>query len=142
MGSGGLRGDGPRRAVVVGGHNTYGARHGYLVDRDERGAATHGKELYVSPFNDVSGSYEMRLQLQPELVAVAINLSRGGQRILDAGLSGVPRPVTTRTLLSTIARHAFMPQRVTVLIRIHGIWLWLRRLPVMPRPQPSPEAFR
>jgi DUF1365 family protein len=137
-----LRGDGSLRAVVVEVHNTYGDRHGYLVNLDERGAATHDKELYVSPFNDVSGSYEMRLQLQPELVAVAINLSRGGQRILDAGLSGVPRPVTTRTLLSTIARHAFMPQRVTVLIRIHGIWLWLRRLPVMPRPQHSPEAVR
>ena len=84
----------------------------------------------------------MRLQLRPDLVAVAISLSRDGRRILDAGLSGVPTPVTPRTLLATFARHALMTQRVTVLIRVHGIWLWLRRLPVLPRPQHSPEAFR
>ena len=60
----------------------------------------------------------------------------------DAGLTGVPAPLTTRTLLSTVARHALMTQRVTALIRVHGIWLWLRRLPVLPRPQHSPEAVR
>ena len=27
-----------------------------------------------------------------------------------------------------------MTQRVTALIRVHGIWLWLRRLPVCPAP--------
>ena len=137
-----LRPDGTPRAVVIEVHNTYGDRHAYLLDVDERGRATQDKELYVSPFNDSSGTYQMRLQLRPDLVAVAISLSRDGRRILDAGLSGVPTPATPRTLLATFARHALMTQRVTVLIRVHGIWLWLRRLPVLPRPQHSPEAVR
>ena len=134
--------DGTLRAVVVEVHNTYGERHAYLVDPDDVGRATVAKEFYVSPFNDPSGAYEMRLQLTRELVAVAIRLNRGGERILDAGLVGEPIPATPRTLLSTFARHAFMTQRVTVLIRIHGIWLWLRRLPIFPRPEHSLEAVR
>jgi hypothetical protein len=137
-----LRADGSVRAVVIEVHNTYGDRHAYLLDVDAAGRATQDKELYVSPFNDASGTYRMRLELRPERVAVAIRLLRGGRHILDAGLSGVPLPLTTRTLLSTFARHALITQRVTALIRIHGIWLWLRRLPVLPRPQHSPEAVR
>lgn len=137
-----LRADGSLRTVVIEVHNTYGERHAYLVDPDDLGRATVEKDFYVSPFNDATGSYSMRLQLTPELVAVAIRLSRGCQRILDAGLVGEPVPVTTRTLLTTFARHAFMTQRVTALIRVHGIWLWLRRLPILPRPSHSLEAVR
>jgi DUF1365 family protein len=134
--------DGELRAVVVEVHNTYGERHAYLVKPDDVGRARVDKEFYVSPFNDPTGSYELRLQLTPELVAVAIRLSRGGQRILDAGLVGQPIPATARTLLATFARHAFMTQRVTVLIRVHGIWLWLRRRTVHARPKHPLEAVR
>jgi hypothetical protein len=35
-----------------------------------------------------------------------------------------------------------MTQRVTALIRAHGIRLWLRRLPVVPRPRHPEEAVR
>ena len=38
--------------------------------------------------------------------------------------------------------HPLMTQRVSGLIRVHGIWLWLRRLPVRPRPVPSLESVR
>lgn len=137
-----LTADGTLRAVVVEVHNTYGDRHAYLVDPDDVGRATVTKEFYVSPFNDPTGAYEMRLQLTPALVAVAIRLNRAGERILDAGLVGKPIPATNRTLMSTFARHAFMTQRVTALIRLHGIWLWLRRLPILPRPTHSLEAVR
>ena len=27
-----------------------------------------------------------------------------------------------------------MPQQISALIRVHGIWLWLRRLPIRTRP--------
>ena len=41
--------------VVAEVHNTYGERHAYLLRPDHSGTARTGKELYVSPFNDVSG---------------------------------------------------------------------------------------
>lgn len=130
------------KAVVFEVHNTYGERHAYLLDVDEAGRASTDKEFYVSPFNDVSGTYAVRLRLEPGLVGVTIGLDRAGERVLTATTSGVPEPATTRALLRTTAGHLFMTQRVTALIRFHGIRLWLRRLPVLPRPRHHKEAVR
>lgn len=130
------------KAVVFEVHNTYGERHAYLLDVDDTGRAVTDKEFYVSPFNDVSGTYAVRLRLEPDLVSTSVGLDREGVRVLTATTSGTPVPATTRTLLRTSAHHLFMTQRVTALIRFHGIRLWLRRLPVLPRPRHSEEAVR
>lgn len=130
------------RAVVFEVHNTYGERHAYLLDLDEHGSATVDKRFYVSPFNEISGYYAIRLRLSPTAVAAAIVLKRDDQRVLTATITGTPRPATIPTLLKTSARHLLMTQRVSVLIRVHGIWLWLRRLPIVPRTPCSKEGVR
>jgi hypothetical protein len=32
-----------------------------------------------------------------------------------------------------------MTQRISALIRVHGIWLWLHRLPIRSRPHHTPQ---
>ncbi|GAA6526008.1 DUF1365 domain-containing protein [Intrasporangium sp. DVR] len=134
--------DGRLVAAVLEVHNTYRGRHAYLVDVDDDGRAVVDKAFYVSPFNDVSGSYEVRLILDEQRVAVAIRLTRDGHTVLDAAVTGTPTPASGRALVSTAARHALMTHRVTALIRWHGVRLWLRRLPVVPRPNRLEEAVR
>jgi DUF1365 family protein len=129
-------------AAVLEVHNTYGGRHAYLVEVDDAGRARVDKAFYVSPFNDISGEYQVRLVLDERRVAVAVRLVRSGQTVLDAALTGTPTPATGRTLLSTAARHLFMTHRVSALIRLHGVRLWMRRLPVAPRPRHLEEAVR
>jgi uncharacterized protein len=139
-----LRPDGSPRACVLEVHNTYGERHAYLIDPDlaTRGHAQVDKAFYVSPFNDTAGRYDVGLRLSPERVTVSVALDRDGQRVLNAVVTGRPVPVTTRTLLRTVGRHLLMTQRVSLLIRWHGVRLWLARLPVQPRPSHSQEAVR
>ena len=120
-------------------HNTYGERHAYLLHPDTGGTAHTAKALYVSPFYDVSGDYALRFTLTPDHVAVTVTLRRGGQTSFSATFSGRPRPATRRSLAAMLIRRPLMPQRVSALIRIHAIWLWLRRLPVAPRPQHAPQ---
>ncbi len=120
-------------------HNTYGGRHAYLLDVDDRAAQRVDKAFYVSPFNDVSGRYDVRLRLTPDRVSVSVALDRDGQRVMTASTTGTPIPATTRTVLATTARHLLMTHRVSLLIRWHGIRLWLRRLPVQPRPPQATE---
>jgi DUF1365 family protein len=115
-------------------HNTYGERHAYVLRPDESGAAVAAKTLYVSPFFDVSGDYSLRFGLTADQVACQITLRRDGQVAFSASFRGHPRRATSRQLLRTVARHPLMPQRVSGLIRLHGVWLWLRRLPVQRRP--------
>ena len=132
--------DGTVRAVVVEVHNTYGGRHAYLVQPDAAGRTTVAKEFYVSPFNPVAGTYRMRLVLEPGRVAVSIRLVADGATVVDAAVSGDVRPATTRAIMGTALRHAAGPFRVVALIHLHGIWLWLRRLPVRPGPRRTREV--
>jgi hypothetical protein len=77
-----------------------------------------------------------------ERLGVSVALTRDDQRVLTAVVTGRPVPATTRTLLRVAGRHLLMTHRVSVLIRWHGVRLWLARLPVMPRPTHSAEATR
>jgi len=61
---------------------------------------------------------------------------------VTASVTGAPRLATLPTIVRTVARHPLMTQRVSGLIRVHGIWLWLHRLPVRQRPVPSLETVR
>ena len=137
-----LTGSGELRGVVVEVHNTYGERHAYAVAPDPGGAATVDKDFYVSPFNDTSGEYALRFHLDPDRVSVGIRLHRDGGLLLTAVVDGTPVPATSRSVLATVARHPLMPQQVTALIRMHGIRLWARRLPIQPRPASSQESVR
>lgn len=134
--------DGRLRAVLVEVHNTYGGRHAYVLRPDGLGRARTDKAFHVSPFNDVEGEYAIRFHLSPRRVGVAIRLLVGDEPLMTASVTGAPRPANLPTVVRTVARHPLMTQRVTGLIRAHGIWLWLRRLPVRPRPAPALESVR
>ena len=120
-------------------HNTYGGRHVYLLRPDPSGVATTDKALHVSPFFDVSGSYELRFELSPEAVSTTVLLSREGTLAFAATFRGHPTPATRSALFRQLLRKPLMPQQVSTLIRVHGIWLWLRRLPILPRPHHQPQ---
>ena len=93
------------------------------------------RSFYVSPFFDVSGAYELRFTLTPEVVAATVTLRRGDAIAFSGTFRGQPEHATRLALTRLLLREPLMPQRVSALIRAHGIWLWLRRLPVRPRPQ-------
>lgn len=120
-------GSGHPAATVVEVHNTYGGRHAYLLDADERGRAVVDKALYVSPFHGTDGHYEV-VAPPPDPATGQLRLAVGlrtddGARF-DAGLTGVPAAPPLLPLAGL---------RGAALIRVHGIALWLRRLPVQPR---------
>ena len=134
--------DGTLRAVVLEVHNTYGERHAYLLDVDDDRPRHGGQGL-------------LRLAVQRRLrpvrrPAAAEARPRHHQRRPRPRRRARPDgddhrharcPPPARSVARTAARHAFMTQRVSLLIRWHGIRLWLRRLPVQPRP-PAPRGER
>jgi hypothetical protein len=120
-------------------HNTYGERHVYLVRPDPTGAATADKALHVSPFFDVSGRYELRFELSTQVVSSTVILRMQGAVAFTATFRGHPVQATRTALAAQLIRKPLMPQHVSALIRVHGIWLWLRRLPVVPRPHHQPQ---
>lgn len=127
-------GDGTLRCVVAEVHNTYGERHVYLLEPGPDGEASTAKQFYVSPFNDVSGYYAMRFTLTQQHVDVTIALHRDGHPVFDASFTGTPTPATTTTIARFALELPAMTQRVTALIRLHGLRLWWRGLPTVTRP--------
>ncbi|MBV2354893.1 DUF1365 domain-containing protein [Streptomyces sp. J2-1] len=135
--------DGTLRCVVAEVHNTYGERHAYLLRPGEDGEVSDGaegefavdKEFYVSPFHPVDGRYRMRLPLPGDRLHLSIRLDRpDGGAPFTATVHGSRRPATPAALLGLAARHIWPTLMVSAAIRFHGIRLFLRGLPVRPRP--------
>jgi len=117
-------------AVVIEVHNTYGGRHAYVVHPDADGHAEIDKALYVSPFNDTSGRYVVRVPRPDEHLRIAVTLHRDGM---------APFVATWRGRTSTSRRGPSIGTLlVSLRIRYQGVRLWLRRVPVHPRPQERP----
>jgi DUF1365 family protein len=116
-------------------HNTYGERHAYPLAVEGGRTAQVDKDFYVSPFFAVEGRYDIRTRLSDTDIAVAITLTQRGEPVFTGSVHGRLTPATRRSTLAAVARNPLPSLRVSVLIRWHGIRLWLRRLPVVPRPR-------
>lgn len=116
-------------ATVVEVHNTYGDRHAYLVDVDAHGRGEVQKQMYVSPFHGVDGFYTVVAPAPSQRLHISVTLHTDDGATFSASLGGerVREP-------REIKRSAWASLRGSALIRMHGIWLWLRRLPIRPRP--------
>jgi hypothetical protein len=137
------RPDGELACVVAEVHNTYGERHCYLLHTDHAGRATVDKKFYVSPFLPVAGEYLMRVPEPDDRLAVTVVLRQDGSTPLTAVLRGDRRPAGNRAIARMALRHPFVPQRVSALIRRHGVLLWLRRAAIVPRtPHVHQEGVR
>jgi hypothetical protein len=137
------RSTGELQCVVAEVHNTYGERHCYLLRTDPSGRASVPKAFYVSPFNDVDGQYRMKLPAPGDRLAVSIVLEREGHRPFVATMDGRRKPATIRNILAAAITVPAAPLLVSALIRVQGIKLWARRLPVVARPHhPSQEAVQ
>jgi DUF1365 family protein len=121
--------------VIAEVHNTYGGRHCYLLATDDRDRARTDKQLYVSPFHPVDGEYHMYLPEPDERLRATISLHREGQPPFVATLRGDRQPFTNGRLLRAALRHPLSTAAVSARIRRHGIHLYLRGLPVQPRPR-------
>ena len=125
--------------IVAEVHNTYGERHAYLLRPDPSGFATTDKAFHVSPFFDVSGRYELGFELSAQIVSSTVILRRQGSVAFAATFRGHPTPATSRALAGQLLRKPLMPQQVSAMIRVHGIFLWLMRLPIRRRPHHQPQ---
>ncbi len=124
--------DGQLSHVIAEVHNTYGERHAYLLPPADLPVVT-AKEFYVSPFNQVDGYYLVQAPLPGNEVDITVALHRDHRPALTANLRGRRRPATAGQVVIMQFISPLAPLVVAARIRIQGIKLWLRRVPVVPR---------
>jgi len=135
--------DGSLTCIVAEVHNTYGGRHAYLLRTDAKGRSQVDKAFYVSPFFTVDGRYDLKFELAPDVVSSTVVLKQEGEAVFSATFRGEPKPATPGRLARLLISMPLMTHRTSLLIRMHGVWLWLRGLPVVPRQlHPTQEVKR
>lgn len=125
--------DGELRRVIVEVHNTYGQRHAYLLPPTNTPVLVD-KKLYVSPFNPVAGHYQVLAPRPDRNVDVVVSLHNEDTPAFVARLRGTRRPATAGHVAWMQILAPLAPLMTAVRIRVQGIALWLRRLPLVPRP--------
>jgi uncharacterized protein len=131
--------DGALRCVVAEVHNTYGERHCYLLRPDQRHRCQAGKEFYVSPFLTVDGHYRMTVPPPGERLSVQMSLVQDGSTVFQAALTGRRVELSSAAVARMLVRHPLMPERVSALIRWHGLRLWTRGAVRVTRPRHTPQ---
>lgn len=121
-------------------HNTYGDRHAHLIEPAADGSAEVEKEFYVSPFFTIEGQYRVRLLLSQQSVLVSVNLHQQGEQVFSASFAGKPQSLGAAARVRAMLRSPMVGLQTVSRIRFHGIWLWLRKLPVVPRPEHPLQA--
>jgi cyclopropane-fatty-acyl-phospholipid synthase len=142
--------NGDLRCVVTEVNNTFGERHVYVLKdvRDPEkvypAVFTTDKAFHVSPFNDVSGSYELSFSEIGDEVDIHVDLIRDGEKVFGAQLWGKTRPMSTKEQLSIILRHPLIPRLTTARIYWEAFKLFfLRGLAYNPKPIPkSPMTIK
>jgi DUF1365 family protein len=89
--------------------------------------------MYVSPFHGTDGHYELAVPVPGHRLDVAVTLVTGDDERFSASLRGE----ATQTSPTRAAPAAL---RSALLIRAHGVRLWLRRLPIRQRPTHHQEG--
>jgi DUF1365 family protein len=122
------------RHVIAEVHNTYGGRHAYLLPPTGDQPAAVKKALYVSPFNEVDGYYLVRAPLPDAELDVTISLHRENKPAFVATLDGTRRKASIANVLRLQMVAPMAPLMGAMWIRIQGVTLWARRVPVVPQP--------
>ena len=101
---------------------------------DDKGAAVINKEFYVSPFFTIDGEYKTRTFFDEKHIVLSVNLYQNSAQVFSASFTGELLEASIKNRLMAYLRTPFATLQAMARIRAHGIWLWIRRLPVIPRP--------
>ncbi len=136
--------DGRLSQVVAQVNNTFGEMHLYLLDAHDAETAEGSlrigtdKLFHVSPFFPRKGRYEFRITLPADEIDNSIRYSLDEELTFVARINGSATPLTTGSLVWTVAMHPVcasltMPRILWQAARLH----WQRGLPVFHKPVPA-----
>ncbi|MDE2398539.1 MAG: DUF1365 domain-containing protein [Burkholderiales bacterium] len=134
--------DGRLRAVVAEVNNTFGERHCYVLDDPDLawGATVQArKEMHVSPFCPVQGTYRFRFARSGERIVARVELDDAQGLLLVTSVSGRTAPLTAARVRASLRRMPLLTLGVVARIHWQALRLWVKRVPWFRKP-PYPGA--
>lgn len=131
------------KAIACEVNNTFGSNHTYVF------AVPHGKtlrptesftarkDLYVSPYTPMAGSYRFTFDCASEGFGNTMQYSVDGRTILQTALKGTYLPMTRGRVARYLIRYPFMTAAIMFRIHWQALRLYLKRVPVTLRERPK-----
>ena len=132
--------DGSLAAIQYEVNNTFGQRHNYLVSVTTAPNAVvrqeSPKSLYVSPFMTTDMTYSFAVVPPGERLVISITARDAKGPLIAANLIARRRPLTNASLVGTLFTYPLMTLKVIASIHWEALRLWLKGVPLEPRPPP------
>lgn len=128
-------------AVVADVTNTpWNERHAYVLEAPDRELsgirASSSKDFHVSPFMGMDLSYRWTFAPPRQGLSARIeSIDPSGDRVFDAALAMVQRPIGTASLARALALHPFMTAQAAAAIYWQALRLYAKRAPFHPHPE-------
>lgn len=146
------RPDGALQAILYEVNNTFGERHGYLVEVDDAQAQGDcitqqcDKRFHVSPFLGLAMRYGFRVEpprRERDGLAIGVSVSDAEGAVLHARLDAQRRPLGDAALLRVFVTHPMLALKVVAAIHWEALKLWTKGVRLYPRPAPpaTPVTF-
>lgn len=129
-------------------HNTFGDSHSYPIavrPGDESPAGLrqhHDKTFHVSPFIGMAMRYHFRVVPPADTVRLRILETDARGPLLAATFCGRRRGLTTAALLRSLATLPLVTFKVMAAIHWEALRLWLKGVPLAPRPSAADQPRR
>lgn len=138
--------DGRLALVLAEVNNTFGESHVYVLDVDhgDTGLVRAGadKVFHVSPFLPIEGlTYRFSVLPPAERVLVHMDVDDDQGKLFDATQDGRRVELDARSLARVLVRYPLLPLATVLLIHIHALRLWMKRVPFHRKPIPPDDGF-
>jgi DUF1365 family protein len=129
--------DGDLRGAIYEVHNTFGETHSYVSALNpECGPQRAEKELFVSPFFDVTGDYRFGLRRSDGATALTVeNISADGRHHV-ASLMVTPRKLASAGILKWLVTMPISGLGVMIAIHWQAFQLWRKGAGYRDKPEP------
>ncbi len=118
-------------------HNTFNEKHTYILPATANAGGTiqqmSEKNMYVSPFTEMAGTYRFALNDPADEVRVAIYLSQDDELVLSALFDGKRREISERALFLTFFQYPLMTLKVMGGIYFEALRLWIKSVAIVRR---------
>ncbi|MBF0253117.1 MAG: DUF1365 family protein [Candidatus Omnitrophica bacterium] len=130
--------------IAVEVNNTHGERYLYLLKESilsQKGykyGFKQNKNMYITPFNDIEGYYELYFTDIGKDLKILIKYKIKDKGVITVKMEGVGEAITPYSMGRAMSTMSFMTLLVMLIIYVHGFILWLgKKLRVVPKAQPS-----
>ena len=125
------------RGIIYEVNNTFGDTHSYVAAADNELMHHEAeKNLYVSPFFDVSGDYRFTVRPPGERLNLVVDNFDDGRRVHMANIKATMRPATNAAFLKAALTRPLSTHGVTLGIHWEALKLWMKGAGYRSRPAP------